>query len=614
MSEQRRIQSNQITLSLDGLSDVAVTNPVSSQILTYSGTQWKNTSTTSGTTPAFSGATVVLTNPFFSKQTVAVMSGTSQVPAPANFLMIPFNHVLFDTQNWYSPPSGTRTHGTFYVPSNVQYARFTASVRWDSQTILDTSKLYLMLFKDNSSNIDKYFATELSIADRGGAARNISANTPSFRGNNLYFDSGWIEVSSGQRYDIRVTHFQNANNILITDAWFNVETRRFGAPTSTPPSTPTQRWYIQEVPYTLPWDIDDWWITVEEDVGQATLRVKRALTTTQETVYVSIVDSTNTWSFVNRGSLSKNEGDYTPFKGIPLTFEVGEDNKPFSVTVLQDNKIDTVPTSAAPYASTDEWFQIVVTSVDPNVTTPTSSLSTAYFIINREIRWQSQLPSGFVDSNVGSVTLRAYRTWESTPQTLYAKTYDWVGYSSAGIYVPLDATPLVFAAGQSAQTTPPIQIVPCSIPRKQVGFSIGLYSDPACTRGTEIDARSQYIEGTWHISTNSPRSVLEQVGTVSFTISRLVGTEAATAYIKTAKDFPNDASDATTSSSDVHVTGQPFTLNAGELSKTYTLTWADNSVIQTNRTYYVVILASSTDTVDEYIDCDSFTIVDDDIL
>ena len=613
MSDQRRIQGSQITLSLDGLSDVTVTNPTTSQILTYSGSRWVNTPTASGTTPAFSGATVVLTNPFSSRQTTAVMSGTSQVPAAADFLMVPFNHVLFDTQRWYSPPSGTRTHGTFYGPSNVEYARFTANVRWNSQTILDTSKLFLMLFQDNSPYVGDYITTQMYISDRGGAARNISANNPPFRGNNLYFDSGWIKVRTGARYDIRVTHFQNANDISITDAWFNVETRRFNAQTVTPP-TPTQRWYIQQVPYTLPWDWSDWWMYVEEDVGQASFRIKRALTTTQETVYVSIVDSTNTWSFVNKSFLSKNEGDYTSFTGIPLTFNVGEDNKPFSVTVLQDNKIDTVPTSAAPYASTDEVFQIAVTSVDPNITTPTSCLEISYLTIEREIRWQSQLPSGFVDSNVGSVTLRAYRTWESAPQTLYAKTYDWVGYPAAGIYVPLGATPLVFAAGQETQTTPPIQIIPCSAPRRQVGFSIGLYSNSACTRGTEIDARSQYVEATWTIELISSYSILEQVGTVSFKISRKVATEAATAYIKTAKDFPNDASDATTSSSDVHVTGQPFTLNAGELSKTYTLTWADNSVIQTNRIYYVVILESATDTVDKYVDYASFTIVDDDIL
>lgn len=208
---QRNVQGEQINASIDDLSDVTISSPQANNLLVKTSSGWVNRP--SPTLINFYGATLKLTSVFNSEQSTG---STQDVPVLDHFKIIPFNNQVVSNGAWYN----SSFLGRLTVPTGIVRARFVAHVRFNDVNIDNNTKLFMMLYENGDPvlNVTGYNY----IADRGGIG--ITPNgLPAFRGNNLTLNTGWIPVTVGSFYEVRVTHFDYSPNIPIQDAWFSVE-------------------------------------------------------------------------------------------------------------------------------------------------------------------------------------------------------------------------------------------------------------------------------------------------------------------------------------------------------------------------------------------------------
>jgi hypothetical protein len=111
---------------------------------------------------------------------------------------------------------------------------------------------------------------------------------------------------------------------------------------------------------------------------------------------------------------------------------------------------------------------------------------------------------------------------------------------------------------------------------------------------------------TFTLSPDS-RSGSESAGSIGFTLSRSSSAGTETVYVSTTQ------TEGYSNSSDYSsLLNQAFTFNSGELSKTVTINLTNDSVVEPNETFGLIVQAHSTDPITTYLDKSTFTIQNDD--
>lgn len=203
---QKKITGNQIDTAISQLSNVFITSLQDSDILVRDGSRWVNRPINNA---EFSATLITSTAAFNS-----VVSTTSDANLiPNNLTTIPFNNAVFDMHGWFND----QTPGRVTVPSGYGLARFVASIKWSGSVALDNrTTFYMQLFKNGSYQIHSG-VNIMYVADR--YVQPATSTTLQ----NLTLDTGWIPVSAGSYFEVKVTHLYHTSNISIPQAWLSIE-------------------------------------------------------------------------------------------------------------------------------------------------------------------------------------------------------------------------------------------------------------------------------------------------------------------------------------------------------------------------------------------------------
>ena len=211
----------------------------------------------------------------------------------------------------------------------------------------------------------------------------------------------------------------------------------------------------------------------------------------------------------------------------------------------------------------------------------------------------------------GTLTFTITRSVSTAAETLYVSTTPDQGFTNNGDYSGLLNLPLVFAIGQSSQTVT-LSINDDSIIESNETFGIILQqnaSDPASVflAKSTFTIQDNDAPPITYSLTPSAALVNEGAGTVTFTVTRSSSATAETLYASTTPDqgFSNSGDYS-------GLLNQQINFASGQSTQTVTLSINDDSVVENNESFGLVLQRNASDPAGTYLAKSTFTIQDND--
>jgi murein DD-endopeptidase MepM/ murein hydrolase activator NlpD len=217
-----------------------------------------------------------------------------------------------------------------------------------------------------------------------------------------------------------------------------------------------------------------------------------------------------------------------------------------------------------------------------------------------------------VNEGAGTLTFTITRTLSSIAETLFVSTTPDQGFANNGDYTGLLNQAVSFGVGQTSQTVT-ISINNDSIFESNETFGIILQqnaSDPAnvfLAKSTFTIQDNDAPPSTTYSITPGSATVDEGAGTITFTITRSSATSAETVYVSTTPDqgFAN-------SGDYTGLLDQALSFAAGQTSLTVTIAITNDSLVEGNETFGLIVQRSTSDPVGTFLAKSTFTIQDND--
>jgi len=347
-------------------------------------------------------------------------------------------------------------------------------------------------------------------------------------------------------------------------------------------------------------------LVVNEGAGTATFTITRSGILSAETIYASTVQS--------KGSVNSN--DYTPVVNQALMFSSGQASQTVTISITNDS-----------VAESDEGFALVVQrrTGDPANT----YLAKAVFTI-------ADNDATTIDDYVASVaTTGAINVGGTAHGNIeWLEDTDWFGITlSAGVAYQFDLDGS--ASGQGTLADPFIRLRDgngVAIPNAYsddggVGYdprfhytptSSGLYYLSAGTgfhmvgTGTYTLHATQSVtsQGTGYAITPYPASVTEGNTPLTLTVTRSGAIPAETLYVSTVFGKANGFADNTGDSDYIGLKNSALIFAAGQISQTVTVQINDDTAVEGNEIFGIVVQRSQADLASTYLAHSTFTIVD----
>lgn len=221
--------------------------------------------------------------------------------------------------------------------------------------------------------------------------------------------------------------------------------------------------------------------------------------------------------------------------------------------------------------------------------------------------------SGIIGEGAGTFTFTITRTLATTAETLYISTTPDQGFGNNGDYNGLLNVPVYFAAGQTS-TTVTLTINDDDAVEANETFGIilqRLASDPASvylTKSLFTIQDNDTPSGTYSIAPGAA-TVGEDAGTLTFTVTRSSAAAAETLYVSTTPD------QGCANNGDYGgLLNQPLAFAAGQTSKTVTISIANDSIVEGNESFGLIVQRLASDPASVYLAKSIFTIVDNDAV
>jgi Ca2+-binding RTX toxin-like protein/predicted HNH restriction endonuclease len=213
--------------------------------------------------------------------------------------------------------------------------------------------------------------------------------------------------------------------------------------------------------------------------------------------------------------------------------------------------------------------------------------------------------------NAGSITFTLSRSSSSGSETVYVSTTQTEGFSNAGDYTGINTQAFTFNSGETSKTVT-IAITNDSAVESNETFGLIVQRNANDSVSTFLDKSTFTIlnddvaASTFTLSPDS-KSVLENAGSVSFTLSRSSSSGSETVYVSTTQTegFSN-------SGDYTGINTQAVSFNSGETSKTVTISITNDSVVEPDETFGLIVQRNSGDSASTFLDKSTFTILNDD--
>ncbi len=219
-----------------------------------------------------------------------------------------------------------------------------------------------------------------------------------------------------------------------------------------------------------------------------------------------------------------------------------------------------------------------------------------------------------VDEDVGTIVFTIVRSVTTSAETLYVSTTPDQGFANSSDYVGLLNVPIFFAAGQSTATVS-LKVNNDTTVESNESFGIivqALASDPANVYLAKtiftIKDNDAPVSNSYDITTATP-VMDENAGTVTFTITRTNASSAQTLYVSTTPDqgFAN-------SGDYTGLLNRSVSFGAGQNTATVSLRITDDTAIEGNETFGIILQANAADAANVYLAKTTFTIRDNDTV
>jgi hypothetical protein len=325
-----------------------------------------------------------------------------------------------------------------------------------------------------------------------------------------------------------------------------------------------------------------------ESAGTVTFTVTRTGPLPAETLFASTVSSEG----------YSNSDDYNGLVNQPLDFAAGQSSRTVTVALADDTVVEP-----------DETFALIVQRYadDPI----TAFLAKSKFTIHDDdasaTSYSIAPGSVTVNESAGTATFTVTRSGGLPAETIFASTAQTEGSVNDNDYSGLLNTALTFSSGQTSKDVT-ISITNDTVAETDETFSLIVQRDAADPVSTFL-AKSAFTihdDDTFTISPAS-RTVNENAGTATFTVTRPSATNAETVYVSTrqSEGFVNN-NDYTA------LVDQPLSFEPGETSKTVSVPITNDSVGESDETFGFVLLREAGDPAATPLTESTFTILDDD--
>ena len=344
-------------------------------------------------------------------------------------------------------------------------------------------------------------------------------------------------------------------------------------------------------------------VTTQTEGNQVTFTISRSGSTPAETVWFSAVAETASYT----------DGDYTMANGaeplnIAVSFASGATSATVTMAIVNDGKADSGQTfrTIVQRNSTDLVGTFLAQS--SSITINDSGQNTTYSLTPGTVT---------VNENVGTVTFTVTRSGGTPAETVFVSTVEGAsaGFATnSGDYTGKLNQQLTFAAGEVSKTVT-ISITNDSTAEPDETFGLIVQRNSTDLASTYLAKSTFSIHdddgvATTYSLTPGTVTVNENVGTVTFTITRSGGTPAETVFVSTVEGA--SAGFATNSGDYTGKLNQQLTFAAGEVSKTVTISITNDSTAEPDETFGLIVQQNSTDLANTYLAKSTFTIHDDD--
>jgi hypothetical protein len=345
-------------------------------------------------------------------------------------------------------------------------------------------------------------------------------------------------------------------------------------------------------------------VTVNENAGTVTFTITRSGSLPAESLFVSTVQGSS-------NGFSANNGDYTGKLNETLSFSANQTSRTVTVSITDDTSVES-----------DETFGLIL---QRNSSDPVSTyLARSTFTIHDN---DAVAPTTYgvspgsvtVDEGAGTVTFTVTRSGGLPAETVYVSTVQGSsnGFAAnSGDYTGKTGEGLTFSSGQVSKTFT-ISITNDTAVESDETFGVVVQrnaSDPVSTylaRSTFTIHDNDAVAPTSYSVSPGSVTVDEGAGTVTFTVNRSGGLPAETVYVSTVQGSSNGF--AANSGDYTGKTGEGLTFSSGQTSKTFTISITNDTVVESDETFGVVVQRNASDPVSTYLARSTFTIHDNDV-
>jgi hypothetical protein len=216
-----------------------------------------------------------------------------------------------------------------------------------------------------------------------------------------------------------------------------------------------------------------------------------------------------------------------------------------------------------------------------------------------------------VAEGAGTLTFTVNRLAASSAETMYVSTWQGQGFANQGDYLPKLNEPLSFAAGQASQTVT-LTILNDSVAELDETFAL-LVQQQATDPGDVYLAKALFTiadddrPNTGYAITPAAASVAEGGVSLTFTMTRTGSLQAETLYLSTlqTEGFLNRGDYG-------GLLNTPLAFGAGETAKTVDITIHDDTLVEGDEIFAVILQRWATDPASVHLAKATFTIVDND--
>ncbi|MEZ5960602.1 MAG: Calx-beta domain-containing protein [Hyphomonadaceae bacterium] len=216
-----------------------------------------------------------------------------------------------------------------------------------------------------------------------------------------------------------------------------------------------------------------------------------------------------------------------------------------------------------------------------------------------------------VSEGVGTITFTVTRSGDLPAETIYASTTTNQGSSNNGDYTGLLNQAITFSSGQTTRSVT-IVIANDALAESDETFGVVIQRNASDSVDTFLASALFTIQdndsaSTSYVITPTTTSVSEGAGSITFTITRAGLLGAENLFVSTTQDHGSvNVGDY------VGLLNQLVTFAAGQVSQTVTLTISNDSVVEGNETFGLIVQRNSTDPVTTSLANTTFTILNDD--